>query len=114
MTGSAHRSIRSIGSRERWRADLANAHAQVDRRAEVAALCNIGFWLNWQARHVEAKPYLTQALALARGVGDQFHVRELPLAAPRLHGRTAVATRVALVYATTRVYNEVVSRGRRA
>lgn len=58
---------------QRWRTDLAKARAQGDRRAEGIALGNIGFWLNGQERYAEAGPFLTQALALARAVGDRFH-----------------------------------------
>ncbi len=57
---------------QRWRTDLDKARAQGDRRAEEIALGNIGFFLNRQERYVEAEPYLTQALALARTVGDRF------------------------------------------
>lgn len=49
---------------------LIAARAKDDRQAELNALGSIGFWLEVAGHYEEAKPYLDEALALARTLGN--------------------------------------------
>jgi tetratricopeptide (TPR) repeat protein len=55
---------------QRWLRSLAAARAKGDQQAELVALSNVGFWLRAGDHYDAAMPYLEEALALARTLGD--------------------------------------------
>jgi tetratricopeptide (TPR) repeat protein len=54
-----------------WQRRLAAARAKGNRQAELEALSGVGFWLEEEDHYEEARPYLQEALALARALGHQ-------------------------------------------
>lgn len=64
---------------ERWTRALANAREHGDRAAELNALANMAFWLTHEGRYDEAKPYATEALTLARTLGNHTFEEERAL-----------------------------------
>ncbi|MGZ3582956.1 MAG: tetratricopeptide repeat protein [Ktedonobacterales bacterium] len=62
-----------------WQRKLVAARAKGDRQAELKALGAIGFFLKMRGHYDEAKPYLEEALSLARAMGNQLFEEERAL-----------------------------------
>jgi Tfp pilus assembly protein PilF len=62
----------AVRAEQEARVKLAEARAPDDRRAEGAALANVGFWLYAQELYAEAEPVLKEALAINRATGNRF------------------------------------------